>query len=317
MAEGSERALVLAVNVKNEAVSGAAAQTAAELRVAGFEVLEEASEDLAGPRLSQRADETGSVAAVKIEQGRGILLAEVWVWNPSDSRADLYRLRVEGASLEDARVLALRVLDAVYASSPKLRMLSSSEPAPSVLPPDSPGETGETGQGLQVSLSAGAAALGAVTGIPVAFGPAFSVAVRFAPPWSADITLVGPTFTSVRAETGEARVDQELLWARLRLEPFAPTGALIPFIFAGAGGYRLAAAGRAISPYDGERASGVSAALGAGAGGRLRLSEIFSLLADGSVLFVAPRPVLLFADAEPARVARPTLAAAVSLEVAL
>jgi hypothetical protein len=314
-AEPSGRTLVLRRG-SHAAAARAATQTAAELAAAGFDVRRR-SPARAGEPPAVHASRTESVAVVQIAQERGRLVADVWVALRDEGRSEAHRLEVRGLGREDARVLSLRVLEALYASSPELRALRRAEPEEGEPRASEAGasadELSREVERARPLVGLGPALLYAGPRLPASVGLLASGRLGVTRLASVEVGLVALFPSSIARRSSSADVEHQMAWARLRYALLGAENRLVPELFAGLGAHRLAGVGRAERPYEGRRQSSVSLAGGVGAGLHLRLSRHLALGADVQAFLSAPRPVLVFEDDEDAAFGRPSVLGALYL----
>jgi hypothetical protein len=299
---------------------------AAELRAAGFQVEERASEDAADSRrVVEGAVDSGTFATVLLRHSTDGAFTDVWVADHVTRKTLVRRIGARGVGDPADRALALRVVELMRASLVEgLVMPPSDEDAagPSLPPADIAAWTREavtmpSEHRAPVDLALGIAGVWGGPDLGLAVAPELRVAWRPSSPWSIGILGAGPAFGArVSASEGSATVRQELALMETAVEPWS-RGPILPYAAAGVGVYHLVTTGYANVPYTSRSGDSWFALFAAGIGARVSLSSTASLVLDARELFALPRPVIAFAGQEVAVSMRPGTLAALLLSVSL
>jgi hypothetical protein len=307
-------------------VDRAEMRLAAELRAAGFEVEEHATEDAAAARrVVERAADGGPFATVLLRHATDGAFTEVWVADHVTRKTVVRRFAARGVGDPADRALALRVVELMRASLVEGLVMPSSEDvaAPSRTPPaDGAAWTREAvprppARRAPIDLGLGIAGAWGGPDLGLAVAPELRVAWRPSAPWSVGLLAAGPAFGArVGGIEGSATVRQELALVEAAVEPWS-WGPILPYAVAGGGVYHLATTGYASAPYTSRNGDSFSALLAAGIGARVPLSSAASLVLDARALFALPRPVIAFAGQDVAVSMRPGTLTALLLSVSL
>lgn len=325
-ASGSQ-VVILYEGAPDAVVDRAEMRLAAELRAAGFQVEEHASEDAADARRAvERASEGVAFATVLLRRAADGAFTDVWVADHVTRKTVVRRIGARGVGDPADRALALRVVELMRASLVEgLVMPPSSDD--SVAPPPTPpadvaawtrealSKPAERRAAFDLSLGIAAAWSGPDLGASVA--PELRIAWRPGPAWSVGLLAAGPAFGArVSASEGSATARQELALVEAAIQPWS-WGPIVPYAAAGGGVYHVATTGYANPPYTSRSVDTWAALIGAGIGARLPLSSAASLVLDVRELFAVPRPVITFAGQDVAVSMRPGTLAALLLSVSL
>lgn len=288
-----------------------------ELGAAGFSVVAvESNRD--DPRALERAaKDTGSIAAIAVVQpmGNGVDAA-VWITDRVTGKTLFRRVHVDPRTRDATAVFAIRAVELLRASLLELndqhRPRGEVPPTPAlekwVKPPVSHAVA------RRGEVRAGAAVLAGPGGLPPGVAPALAFSWRATASWSGAVEFRGPAIGTLRRQVGSATLDQELLSAEARFEPW-PARRLAPFVAAGLGVYHLGAHGSANPPYQGANGHAWSAAVLGGVGlcwivfGPM----LFSLELDAA--YLAPRVGVRFAGKTVAAGGHPMLMGTAGLGV--
>jgi hypothetical protein len=297
----------------------------AELRGAGFDVVE-VDRAPGDSRIEvEGTDRTGSIATISIDRAGAGATADVWISDRVSGKTVVRRLRVGGGP-RAATVLAIRALELLRASllevvlpAPAAKREPAKAPTDVVkwveptLPEPAP-EQRELFDG--VTLGVGVQALHGLDGIGLAIGPTLRAVHGIASHGFGRLVLAGPLGNASLSEPeGSASVRQEFLsldlgWAT----PAAPLGALV---WVGAGGYHLHTSGTAVPPFHSTSDDVLSLLLNAGIGGVARLSQALALTAEAGAVGLFPRPIVVIAGRDAGSAGAPSLSVAFNLLVAL
>jgi hypothetical protein len=287
----------------------------AELRAAGFEVVEIQSDDISPSRveLEHAARQSDAIAAISIWQTEGDAAADVWVVDQVTGKTVIRTVDVAGsAPAEIPSALAIRAVELLRASLIEVTVAAES---PEERPADVPDDVEEFVapdprhplEGLAFELAV--VALVSFDEVSISAGPAARVSGMTASGLGARATWLGPSFgASVDGPEGEARVRQEALlfegiWApRLSLGPFTPS------IAVGAGFYHLEAQGALEAPSVGQNDDVWAGCVSVGAGVGVSLTEDVMLRGELSGIVGAADLGIRMGGRRIGSVGRPTLA---------
>lgn len=307
----------------------------AELGAAGFEVsVIDGPEGLLPEALEQLASREKSAAAILLVRPPGGAFFEVWISDRVTGKTVLRRVAPVAGSAEAGELLALRAVELLRGSLLELRddhpprgpeaptpalsawlspAASAPPPAPSAAPAPKPPEP--AGAPRRWAALAGLSALGGPGGVPLSLAPTMGASWWPSGGWAIEARVVAPAISTLSGPEGTTSISQAFFGARLRVSPGDPAWRGLPYAFAGAGVYRVAVKGNAVAPYVSNSAD-LSVLAGLfGLGLRLRLAGQLSLLGEGTVAGVTPRPGIHFADRTLARIAQPLLAGTLGLEM--
>jgi len=302
---------------------------AAELRAAGFEVEERASEDTGDPRsLVERAAEDGAFATVLLRRATAGAFTDVWVADQVTHKTVARRIAAGGVGDPADRALALRVVELMRASlvegvviEPSNDSIAPSASPATSPPPDVIAWTREAvkrphDRGL-FELGLGVAGVWAGPELGIAVAPQLRLDWAPSSRWSVGLLAAGPAFGArVAASEGSATIRQELALAEASVELGTP-GPVVPHFAAGGGIYHFASTGYPEPPYTSRSDDVWAALLAAGVGARLPLAASAALRFDVRELLALPRPVVAFAGHQVAASMRPGTLAALLLSVSL
>ncbi len=325
-ASGSQ-VVILYEDGPDAAVDRAEMRLAAELRAAGFQVEEHASEDAGDARRAvERAAEGATFATVLLHRAPDGAFTDVWVADHVTHKTVVRRIGARGVGDPADRALALRVVELMRASLVEGLVLppSSDDSVPPSPPPpadvaawtqEAVSRPAERHAAFELGL--GIAGVWAGPDLGAAVAPELRIAWRPRPEWSVGLLAAGPAFGArVAASEGSATARQELALVEAAVEPWS-WGPIVPYAAAGGGVYHVATTGYANPPYTNRSGDTWAALIGAGIGARLSLSSAASLVLDVRELFALPRPVIAFAGQDVAVSMRPGTLAALLLSVSL
>jgi hypothetical protein len=349
-ADGS-RVVIVRDRGADPVLDRARVRLAGELRAAGFVVEERVvdGDDDARRLVEDHGDAgeaSGVFATVLLRRAGGRAATDVWVSDHVTHKTVVRRMRPRSGGDGADRALALRVVELMRASlveglvlppsdedvaaaptaappGPAPAAASAAAPAPVRLPP--PDVAAWTREAMhepspaprRVALALGVAGAFAGPDVGLAVAPTVRVAWRAATAWSIAALALGPAFGArVAATEGNATVRQELALAEVAFEP--PTsGALSGLVAIGAGAYHLDLTGNATAPFASGHDEAWAVLLSAGAGLRVRLSGLASLVLDAREVLAVPRPVVVFASERVAAAMRPGTLGSFTLAVDL
>jgi hypothetical protein len=325
---GTSRVVILHESSPDGVDARVEMRLAAELRAAGFEVDERASDGADDARRAvEQATEGGPFAAVLLHRAIGGSFTDIWVADHATRKTVVRRVEAGGVGDRADRALALRVVELMRASLLEGLVLSPGDLSTPGSPPAAPAsdvvawtraavkETADRPLPFEIGMGIAGVSGGPQLGIAVA--PELRIGWRAHSLASVAVLAAGPAFGArVTASEGSAAIRQELVIAEVAVEPW-PRGPLRPYVAAGGGFYHLAAMGYAAPPYTSGGDELWSALVAAGFGARIPLTAATSLVLDARELFALPRPVMAFAGQEVAVSMRPGTAVTMTLSVGL
>jgi hypothetical protein len=319
------RVAIVRTSASDRLLREASTRLRAELRDAGFDVVEvERAPGDPREEVEQAEGTTDAFATVAMNRTTSGAAADIWISDHVTGKTVVRRLRV-GAEPNAAAVLAIRALELLRASLLEVAAPAPEAPVPGVAPADVmswvepmlPSRAPHlTGPFRGTLLGAGALALHGLRGVGLAIGPTLRISHPVHGPLFARLSLAGPLVGPeiTRAE-GKASVRQEfaaldLGWA----SNAAPLGA---FAWLGIGAFDLHVTGSATGPYR-SKSEGVLSLLGmAGLGGVARASERVAFTAEVMVLGLVPQPVVVIANQDAGRAGAPSLGLSLGIVVVL
>jgi hypothetical protein len=297
---------------------------AAELRAAGFDVVESAYSGEDARKLVEQPLADEPFATVLLRRVGGGAATDVWVSDHVSHKTVVRRILAPGSGDVADRALALRVVELMRASLVEAVLLPPAEPEPAP-PADVSRWTREAipvapqpqAAEQHVFVGIGIAALFGSAEVGLAAAPELHVAWRASGMWFVRAVAAGPAFggraqsaqesATVRQELALIELDREFLIGRL-----ASASASI-----GAGGYHIDAridGPTAFVPAGGDAWTVIGAA---GAGVSIHLSSSASIILGGRLLAALRRPVIFLASERVATAMRPGFLGEVTLLVGL
>jgi hypothetical protein len=273
----------------------------AELRLQSFEVVVvDADPALASPdSVGSAAQRENAFAGISITRRAGSTSADVWIADRVTGKTTMRTLALE-SQREAPSVLAVRAVDLLRAS---LRELPPGEEAPPDVVSADRGPVPERVRDWARppppwKLRVEGGALGAPSGVGLAYGGGAALSFRFADRFRAGVAFFGPLVGgSWTTETGTAVVRQELAWLEGTFVALR-AGALELGVTFGAGAYHLAATSEVEPPLV-ARSDAVWSALGSvGPSAWLHVTESLSFGTELAVMGLTPRPGVAIAEDE-------------------
>ncbi|AKT39523.1 hypothetical protein [Chondromyces crocatus] len=340
-AEPRPRVVILNADGADAVQREATTRLRAELRAAGFEVVE-AQGAQEGARTAQEGARAGSaeesdlaraarvfegVAAVKVARSRGGASVTLWL-REREGRGRTRAVSAQGRSAPS--VVAVRAVEELQASQLGVEGgARATEVEAGSAPEEEAARRGEVGAEGAAKPRLGTAAVeGGVGlllggGVGPAVGPFLRVSLgaelsgRPGEVLAARVTLAGPAFApDLAGAVGSVSVRQELALVEV-VYSLGALGPLVPRVSVGAGAYHLRAVGDPRSPYEATSGEVWAALVGAGAGVGWSLGERLSVVVDAQVLFAQPRPVVALAGERLGAPGRPSVGGFLGLLVVL
>jgi hypothetical protein len=267
--------------------------------------------------LSGASADRDAVASIELVVDTRERAAELRVIDRVTNKTVTRRTAIEAPEgSQFAQVLAVRAVELLRASLVELLILShppsTAVPAAAVRvvaehartwAADAPHPRPQSTFGFD----AGTAVLGGFGGIGPALLGVLRVRRAIGRSFQLRATLAGlGTQPTVVASSGSASVAQQLGLVELLLSPWADRG-VHPVASVGAGALFVSVDGQAAPPYAAERSSGWSAAVDAGGGAELRLSDHFDISLEAHAFLTRPEQVTRFVGQEQAGVGEPSL----------
>lgn len=315
----AQRIVLLRPRTADPALLQAFGRLQGELTVHDFEVIVlDAEGDAPSPReLAKAAERVRAVATVSLIRTEGLASADVWISDRVTGKTSM-RTIATSQRAEASSVLAIRAVDLLRAS---LREFGPGEPPADVVgasperapehvrrwatvpPPREPFSV-DVGVVLQSTLSR----LGSV------YGPSLSLGYAVSERFGARVAFQGPLWGAHTSASGtELALRNQQIFAELGYRILSRAAWSVE-LTAAFGAHRLEVEGTSTPAYVGRVDSAWTALAGAGLGAEWRLSRRAAIVLGGRGLFLAPRPVVRFADAE-VHYGRPALQAGVNLRV--
>lgn len=320
-ADASQQVLLVVPADSVDALTGPRTRLAAELRTAGFDVVERSTDEIAELPSPDEKDATAPFATVFLHRADAGVLAEVRVSDHVTHRTVARQVATRGSDDAAGRALALRVVELMRASLFEgLPAAAGENEAPSLAETTAPAHDAmppprRSTPAFDISLGVAGAFVGPDLGFAVA--PELRVAYRPVPSWSIAVVGAGPALGArVTASEGTATARQEFAVLEGAWEPFRAVP-VRPYAVAGGGVYHLTTTGVANAPYTSGTADTWSALVEAGVGLRTPLSSAASLTLEARELLALPRPVVAFAASDVAAAMHPGTLVALSLAVSL
>lgn len=268
--------------------------------------------------------EHGAVAAVRLWRQGGRAVAALWCPERAGGERVHRRVEVPAGGEHQAKVLGLRVAEALNVGLFDLVFVPRREAAaPSTTTLQAPGVDQPVlappplagGSRLELDVAVGGAVLPGEGSVSV--GPRLGASWRLERRWSVGLkAFVSGTGSRLRRADATATVRAALAQAEVALEPW-PELRLSPAVFARGGALAVWAVGQAPAP-DVGLTDGQVAGLGcAGVALGLRVSERLRVRASAEVGLAFPSVAIAFGSTTVARVGRPLFDASVGVGIAL
>jgi hypothetical protein len=266
---------------------------------------------------SGAADDRDAVASIELVVDTRERAAELRVIDRVTNKTVTRRTAIEAPEgSQFAQVLAVRAVELLRASLVELLILS--RPPPTPVPTAAVRVVAERARAWVASsprprpqstfgFDAGTAVLGGFGGIGPALLGVLRVRRALGRSLQVRATLAGlGTQPTVAASSGSASVAQQLGLVEVLLSPWSDR-MFYPVASVGAGAFFVSVDGQAVSPYAAERNSGWSAAVDAGLGAELRLSDHFDIALEAHAFLTRPEQVTRFVGQEQAGVGEPSV----------
>jgi len=320
------RVAVVRTDSDDRLLRDAGTRLRAELRSAGFEVVEvyRAPGD---PRteVESAGGRSGSFATVALHRAGSGALADVWISDHLTGKTVIRRIEVPGAR-NAATVLAIRALELLRASLLEV----AAEPSPDNEPehetpadvlewiePDLPQQARNPYDFFaRTALGVSALGLHGRGDLGLAVGPSLRISHGLGGRWFGRLSLAAPLFgPEPERPEGRAAVRQEFASVDIGLATDAHPFGL--FGWAGLGAFHLHTSGSAAAPYRATTDNVLSFLSNAGIGGMARVGERITLTLEIGALWLIPHPVIVIAGKDAGRAGVPSLQIAIGALVGL
>jgi len=319
------RVSVVRTDSDDHLLQDAAIRLRAELRSAGFDVVE-VDRAPGDPRaeVESAGNKSGGFATVALYRAGSGAFADVWISDHLTGKTVIRRIEVRGARNASA-VLAIRALELLRASllevtEPRSDNEPERETPPDVLQWMEPAlpQYSQSPYDFFARTALGVSALGlhGQGDLGLAVGPSLRISHGLGGRWFGRLSLAAPLFgPEPERPEGRAAVRQEFAAVDIGLATDASPFGIFGWV--GPGTFHLHTSGSAVAGYRATTDDVLSFLLNAGIGAMARVGQRITLTLEVGTLWLIPHPVIVIAGKDAGKAGVPSVQLAVGALVGL